>query len=288
VVVFVLILSAGGAFAAPQVVLNGQELVFDVPPVIEQRRTLVPFRAIFEALGANVSWDGSTQTVTAVKGDTEIKLTIGGPAYKNGQPVTLDVPAKIVNERTLVPLRFVSEVLGASVWWNDAAQTVTIYCPRTEKVAQQNCYFKNEGRYASGPNNIPVPATKFNNTTDAIEIDFTVKSPEVKGEFCYDLVNAATGEIAMPGANHKQMIEGHDKGTGSNLPVPPGAYIVNIYFNDELIFSAPITVASDVYLSIEPTCRDAKGKADIAKIFKQCTSPLRGFFGYFVYVEIFV
>jgi len=93
-----------------------------------------------------------------------------------------------------------------------------------------------------GPNNIPVPATKFNNTTDAIEIDFTVKSPEVKGEFYYDLVNAATGEIAMPGANHKQMIEGHDRGTGSNLPVPPGAYIVNIYFNDELIFSAPITV----------------------------------------------
>ena len=245
VVVFVLLLSAGAALAAPRVVVNGQGLTFDVPPVIEQGRTLVPLRAIFEALGAGVNWDDSTQTVTATKGGMEIKLVIGGLAYKNGQPVALDVPAKIVNGRTLVPLRFVSEALGASVWWNDAAQTVTIYCARTEKAAQNFSKIvisKMKVGMPPGPNNIPVPATKFNNTTDAIEIDFTVKSPEVKGEFYYDLVNAATGEIAMPGANHKQMIEGHDRGTGSNLPVPPGAYIVNIYFNDELIFSAPITV----------------------------------------------
>jgi hypothetical protein len=245
VVVFVLLLSVGAVLAAPRVVVNGQGLTFDVPPVIEQGRTLVPLRAIFEAMGANVSWDGSTQTVTATKGSTEIKLIIGGLAYKDGQPVNLDVPAKIVNGRTLVPLRFVSEALGSFVGWNDTNQTVTIYYAHADKAAQ---YFneitisKMKIGMPPGPDNIPVPATKFNKTTDAIEIDFAVKSPEVKGEFYYDLVNAATGEIAMAGANHKQKIEGHDRGTGSDLPVPPGAYIVNIYFNDELIYTAPITV----------------------------------------------
>src|SRR5450830_813791 len=102
---------AGLAQAAPQVVLDGQTISFDVPPVIENNRTLVPLRAIFEALGASVQWDGATQTVTATKSDTEITLIIGGQAFKNGQPVSLDVPAKIIESRTMVPLRFVSEAL---------------------------------------------------------------------------------------------------------------------------------------------------------------------------------
>jgi hypothetical protein len=125
-VVFVLLVSAGTALAAPRVILNGQELVFNVPPVIEQGRTLVPLRVIFEALGANVNWDGRTRTVTATKDGTEIKLIIGGRAYKNNQPVALDVPAKIVNGRTLVPLRFVSEALGAKVNWDAKTQVATI------------------------------------------------------------------------------------------------------------------------------------------------------------------
>lgn len=127
VAVFVLLVSASAAMAAARVVLNGQELAFDVPPVIEKGRTLVPLRVIFEALGVNVNWDDRTRTVTAAKGGTEIKLVIGGRAYKNNQPVALDVPAKIVKGRTLVPLRFVSEALGAFVFWDGATQTVTIY-----------------------------------------------------------------------------------------------------------------------------------------------------------------
>ncbi len=114
------------ATAAPQVILDGQAISFDVPPVIESGRTLVPLRAIFEALGSNIQWNGDTQTVTATKDSTEIKLIIGGAAYKNGQPVTLDVPAKIIESRTMVPLRFVSEALGCQVNWDGATQTITI------------------------------------------------------------------------------------------------------------------------------------------------------------------
>ncbi|MEW5922341.1 MAG: copper amine oxidase N-terminal domain-containing protein, partial [Bacillota bacterium] len=115
------------ASAAPRLLLDGKQLSFDVPPVTEQGRTLVPLRTIFEALGADVRWDGTTWTVTATKGQTTVRLTVGvRTAYKNGAPVNLDVPAKIVNGRTLVPLRFVSEALGAKVNWDTKTQVVTI------------------------------------------------------------------------------------------------------------------------------------------------------------------
>ncbi len=126
ILLFCLTLMPLTAQAAPQVILDGQRIDFDVQPVIENGRTLVPLRAIFEALGANVQWEGSTQTVTATKNGTEIKLIIGGQAFKNGQTVNLDVPAKIVSGRTMVPLRFVSEALGARVNWNGATQTIAI------------------------------------------------------------------------------------------------------------------------------------------------------------------
>lgn len=107
--------------------MDGKTLSFDVPPAIEDNRTLVPLRTIFEALGTNVQWDDSTQSVTATKTGTEIKLVIGGgQAYKNSTPVKLDVSAKVIDGRTLVPLRFVSEAMGCTVNWNEASQVITI------------------------------------------------------------------------------------------------------------------------------------------------------------------
>ncbi|MEW6388814.1 MAG: copper amine oxidase N-terminal domain-containing protein, partial [Thermodesulfobacteriota bacterium] len=109
------------------VLLNDHPLSFDQPPVIVNDRTMVPLRAIFQALGAEVNWDGATQTVTATRGDTVIILVIGSPAaFKDGQAVTLDQPALLMGGRTMVPVRFVSEALGAEVNWDDATQTVTI------------------------------------------------------------------------------------------------------------------------------------------------------------------
>ncbi len=109
-----------------KVVVDNIELTFDVPPVNQNGRLLVPVRAIFEALGAEVDWDKETQTVTAVKGETEVKLIVGGAAVKNGIPVTIDVPASNISGRVLVPLRFVSEALGAEVSWSDANQCAYI------------------------------------------------------------------------------------------------------------------------------------------------------------------
>ncbi len=109
------------------VVYNGENVEFDQQPVIKNDRTLVPLRAIFELLGADVSWDGETQTVTAVKGKTTISLMIGDYAmFKNGESILLDAPGMVINDRTLVPVRAVSEALDCGVEWDESTKTVTI------------------------------------------------------------------------------------------------------------------------------------------------------------------
>ncbi|MEN6391348.1 MAG: copper amine oxidase N-terminal domain-containing protein [Syntrophomonas sp.] len=115
--------------AAPRVVVNGQDLKMEVPPVIENGRTLVPFSAIANALSASVDWDGPSRTVTVLKGCDQLVLTVGdSTAYKNGSPISLPVPAQIIAGRTMVPLSFIGLALGASVEWDAVTRTVFIYC----------------------------------------------------------------------------------------------------------------------------------------------------------------
>lgn len=112
---------------AIRIMLNGNPLTTDVAPVIRNGRTLVPFRAIFEALGARVTWDEATNTVSGYRGRQAIVLELGSnTAWVNGPPVTLEVAPLALNGRTMVPLRFVAERLGAEVEWVDATRTVTI------------------------------------------------------------------------------------------------------------------------------------------------------------------
>lgn len=109
------------------VTLNGSPILFDQPPVLQNDRTLVPLRAIFEALGATVEWDNSTQTVTSTKDGKTIILIIGSNIlYVDGTPITLDVPAQLLNARTLVPVRAVAESFDCNVDWNGSTQTVVI------------------------------------------------------------------------------------------------------------------------------------------------------------------
>jgi predicted secreted protein len=114
-----------------KVQLDGKALDFDVPPLIEEGRTLVPLRALFEALGAEVIWNPETRQVTAQKEGLALELTVGSSeAYwkgpKDGHVVSLEVPPRIIGGRVLVPLRFVSEALGGRVDWDEATRTVRI------------------------------------------------------------------------------------------------------------------------------------------------------------------
>ncbi len=107
--------------------IDGSYMYTDVAPTIQNGRTLVPMRAIFENLGASIAWDGETSTVTGTKDGIEVKLTIGNTtAYVNGREITLDTPATLIDSRTMVPVRFVSESLGATVKWMPESRQVII------------------------------------------------------------------------------------------------------------------------------------------------------------------
>lgn len=120
-------LSASAATAI-SIYIDGARLSTDQAPVAVQGRVLLPLRAIFEGLGSTVDWNQSTQTVTATKGNTTVVLKMKSrTATINNQTVALDVPAQAIGSRTMVPVRFVSEALGATVNWNASAKSVTIF-----------------------------------------------------------------------------------------------------------------------------------------------------------------
>lgn len=126
-----LVFGAVPVYAADAVTvkLNGSQMEFDVNPVIENSRTLVPFRKIFEALDCAVSYtkENGAQVVTANRGNKWITLEIGkNEITVDGETKKLDVAPKIVNGRTLVPLRAISEGLDCTVEWSADTKTVDI------------------------------------------------------------------------------------------------------------------------------------------------------------------
>lgn len=103
-------------------------LDFDVPPVIVNDRTLVPLRAIFNALGAEVVWEESTQTVYASRLGSEISLQIGSYEMTvNGEQIQLDASPQLVQGRTMVPVRAISEAFGYEVTWDAVDRVIMIW-----------------------------------------------------------------------------------------------------------------------------------------------------------------
>lgn len=112
------IFQALGAPDEIRVWVEGVQTSFDVQPQIVAGRTMVPFRAISEALGGDVLWNAALREIVVSAPGKEVRMPLGqNHAYVNGQQVALDVPATVVDGRTLVPLRFLSEVMGADVAW---------------------------------------------------------------------------------------------------------------------------------------------------------------------------
>ncbi len=109
------------------VTLDHAPVIFDQEPIMVNERTLVPVRAIFEAMGATVAWNANTKTVTSILGDTTVIMVVGNTVMTvNDVPKSLDVPAQIHGDRTLVPVRAVSESFGADVKWISETRTVEI------------------------------------------------------------------------------------------------------------------------------------------------------------------
>ena len=119
--------AAADIMKSVKVILDGSLLKFDVPPAIMDGRTMVPMRVIFEALGADIQWDDKSWTVTATKGGLTVVAAIGNRTmFVNGKETRMDIAPIIVDGRTLVPVRFVSEALDCEVDWDGGTKTVFI------------------------------------------------------------------------------------------------------------------------------------------------------------------
>jgi len=110
-----------------KVKFNDKLINMDTAPLVIENRTIVPARAIAEALGATVTWSSTDQAATITLNETEIVIKAGDTyATVNGESVELDVPAQIFNNRMFLPIRFISEQLGTTVTWDDSSKTINI------------------------------------------------------------------------------------------------------------------------------------------------------------------
>ena len=132
------------------VYINDERVIFeDVRPISENDRTLVPMRAIFEALGAEVEWDEETSTAIADDGENVIEIQIDNNIMlKNGEEIELDVPARLIDDsRTVVPVRAVSEAFECSVSWSESDQTVNITTKDYKRDVMKDTLVTDEYRY---------------------------------------------------------------------------------------------------------------------------------------------
>ncbi|MBR4111116.1 MAG: N-acetylmuramoyl-L-alanine amidase [Clostridia bacterium] len=119
-------------YTGPQVTLLLNDIKFEVseglmPPIILENRTLVPVREVFETLGGKVEWHESERAVEVELQEKKVKLWIDKyTALVDEKEIELDVPAKIVSSKTMVPARFISEKCGLSVGWDNETKTVSI------------------------------------------------------------------------------------------------------------------------------------------------------------------
>ncbi|GFN22034.1 stalk domain-containing protein [Thermanaeromonas sp. C210] len=122
----VLILTSIPAHAL-EVVVQDEKIEFEVAPQLDNGRAFVAVRPVAAKLGAQVVWSPSARTVTVTRGDINLVLAVGGTtAYLNDQPVQLEIPSRIVEGRTLVPVRILAELLGENIIWDASEQGIYI------------------------------------------------------------------------------------------------------------------------------------------------------------------
>lgn len=194
--------------------LDDEKIECPVPARIENGRTMVPMRAIFEALGMEVKWNNEEKSVTATKGSDVIKLTVGEKMlYVNGEAEELDVAPYITDGTTLVPVRAISESLDATVEWNEKKHRVEIVT--AEYAAAKDDWKENVGEINVSDLTFKGEGVKVNGNTVEITVggDFTVT-----GE----------NENAMIYVNTKEKVKLRLSGVKLTNPKGPAIYFENV------------------------------------------------------------
>lgn len=188
-----------------KVIINGVTQQYTQSPVVSQNTTLVPLRGVFESLGAKVDWDSKAKKVTASKNEDTLALNVGSKlAYKNSNPVQLDAATQIQKGQVLVPLRFVSQSLGAKVNWDQSTRTITISNQADGSTAGE----------ANSLSSKPLAAPVTNVTYDTYYNDSLTYDDAVKLAIT-DSTSVKTGEVSIDQAGKIL------KETGKNIDFVP-------------------------------------------------------------------
>lgn len=199
--------------------INGQEKVFAEPPMMYNDVTLVPMRAIFEELGAEVKWDDKQQKITATKGNDTIELKLNSKdAFVNYKPIKLLQEPLVSNNTTMVPLRFIGESLGANVNWDAKTKTVTIQL-ETEQQEQLTITNTNTTNVTNTNTNAKSSSTEpstTKTTTNKENVDYTLQ----------DLVNFALSTNSKVKAGNAQVDKAEElfKRAEDNVGEIPAGY----------------------------------------------------------------
>lgn len=194
------------------VVINGQPISFDQPPVERSGRVFVPLRGVFERLGASVVY--ANGTINATGNGRNISLHLGSTqATVNGQPQYLDVAPFLIGARTLVPLRFVAQALGAAVDWNNNSRTVTITSSG------------NAPSYSSTPQ----PNASFYLTNKRPTGSVETQSPAIHAQFS-ESINRDTMHVLIDGRDVTNDAYANANGFDVTPPTPlsPGQHHVEV------------------------------------------------------------
>lgn len=229
--------AAGSGTDDIKVTYDGQTIELDAEPEIINDRVMVPMRAIFEAFGAKVKWDGESKTITSKKKSKTITMTIDScDMTKNDETYTFDTAPVIENGRTLVPVRAISDLLGLDAEWDEESRTVTITTPAGE---EDNEWEKNTGT---------IDLDKMSVTGDGVSVSGKVITIASGGDF------TVTGECA----DGQIVVDTEDKAklrlSGMSLTNTDGAaiYVKNAD-------KAYITVSKDTENSISDGASYASG-----------------------------
>lgn len=260
-----ILLTSSVSFASPiNVYVNDSQLNMPTQAIIEQERTLVPLRSIFESMGAKVEWDQASKTVRGSKGDKKMQLQIGNKtATVNDRTVTLDVPAVIRNDYTLVPTRFIAESLGSQVGWDNNTKSVLV-----------------DSKY-------PYGNYKVNRVVDGdtLKVNFNGKEESLR------LIGVDTPESVHPDASKntaegkiaseytKAMIEGKDVAIEFDVQERDqyGRLLGYVWFNGKMINK---TLVQEGYAKIATYPPNVRYVEDFTQLQTQARNNKKGFWKY--------
>lgn len=219
--------------------VNGNKIETTMDPIQLDGRVLVPAREVFAPMGAKVDWDANAKKVTVKYKDITMILTVNQKeVWLNGQTVILDVPAKIINDKVMIPVRFISEQLGFKVDWNGSNRWVAI----TEKLEDEEPPIQEQPPVEDTPSQEEKPSLSNGNyigTTNKHQIQLPAASHD-QTKVMSVTVNEASGQ-------HKTIIKAASPISNAKVEFQAGKVIIDI-LNSKSQLSNTISPGTNTYI----------------------------------------